>query len=116
MDRRHIAVVLSALAHLVQLVRRMACLLVHGGNGLLVWARGQAEDLSGLGVQPVARVLNPGTLLGFDISLMRFGELLRRDVHPLVDVHECRHVVPPHPHNPATLTMVPVPMGLSWLI
>src|SRR2546430_4807699 len=97
-------------------MRRMAGLLVHSGNGLLVRARGQAENLSGLGVQPVARVLNPVTLLGFDVFLVRFGELLRRDVHPLVDVHECRHNVPPHPRNPATLTMVAVSIGLSWLI
>src|SRR3989441_1851357 len=90
--RRLTAPGLAALANLVQLVRRMAGLLVHGGNGFLVRACRKAEDLSRLRIQPVARVLNPGTLLGFEIFLVRVGELLRSDVHPFVAVHERRHI------------------------
>src|SRR4029077_18170320 len=82
---------LPAFADLVELISGMAGLLVHGGDGLFVRTRGEAEDLTCLRVQPVAHVLDPCSFLGFEILLMGFCELLRRNVHPLVDVHECRH-------------------------
>ena len=69
----------------------MARLLMHGGDRLLVRTLGQAEDLSRLLIQPVARVLDPSSLLRLEILFMRLRQLLRRDVHPLVYVHECRH-------------------------
>src|SRR6266851_5582442 len=82
---------LLALTDLVELVRGMAGLLVHGRDGLLVRPFRETKNLSSLGVQPIAHVLNPGTLLRFDILLMGFGKLLRGHVHPIVYVHECRH-------------------------
>src|SRR6202521_6027331 len=82
---------LLAFADLVELIRGMARLFVHGRDGLLGPPFREAENLSSFGVEPVAHVLNPGTLLRFDILRMRFGELLRSHVHPIVYVHECRH-------------------------
>src|SRR5438270_12889049 len=82
---------LLAFAYLVELIRRVTGLLMNGGYGLLVRTLRQAENFSSLRIQPVTDIFDARTLLGLDVLRMRLSQLLRRNVHPLVDIHERWH-------------------------
>src|SRR3990172_8190073 len=73
----------------------MAGPLVDPHDRFLRWARGQAEDLAGLRIQP--RPLEVDAFLGLDLEVAAMGllELHRGDAHETgVDIHELRHLVP----------------------